>query len=87
MKWKQVSPTLELVLDGRLMVAMSREEWGELERLARRDEFDSKHPRCGACGQFLRKRVVLEGSLLLGGERDRWVSHYVQDYWGEWDHV
>lgn len=68
------------------MTEISREEWAELERAVQRDEFDRKHPRCGQCGQFLRKRSVVE-DWLLGGEWDRWESHFVRDYSGEWDHV
>jgi hypothetical protein len=56
----------------------------ELDRIA----WNEKHPRCDACGQFLRKRVVVPGGLDLGAPlQSDWISHYVQDYWGEWDHV
>ena len=60
----------------------------QYEAEKRREAWDEKHPRCDACGQFLRKRVILTGGLELGAPlQSEWISHYVQDYWGEWDHV
>lgn len=53
-------------------------------------QWHEKHPRCDTCGQFLKKRVVFEGGLNFLGKTERqsqWISHYVQDYWGEWDHI
>ena len=53
-------------------------------------QWHEKHPRCETCGQFLKKRVVVETPLslrLTREEQSQWISHYVQDYWGEWDHI
>jgi hypothetical protein len=63
------------------MKPMTREQWEFLERQARREEWDRKHPRCETCGQFLRRRYF------RGLMESEWISHYVQDYFGEWDHV
>ena len=41
------------------------------EHVIQRHKWDQAHPRCDGCGQFLG-----------GGE-----THYVQDYFGEWDHA
>lgn len=62
----------------------------ELDRM----DWEDKHARCDACGQFLKKRPPLDKDSpfieFLERERGRngdWIGHYVQDYWGEWDHV
>ncbi len=74
---------------GSIMSELTREEWQELERQAQRERWDDKHPRCETCGQFLRKRVVVENPLFpeIDLNESQWVSHYVRDYWGEWDHI
>jgi hypothetical protein len=43
----------EEVLRSGLMREMSREEWEYHEAQKRREEWDKKHPKCDACGQFL----------------------------------
>jgi hypothetical protein len=54
----------------------------------RRADWDEKHARCDGCGQFLQRAAPRPSSELdrLLDPAPRWVSHYVQDYWGEWDH-
>lgn len=62
----------------------------EHEQLAvKREEWSDKHARCDGCGQFLKKRVFIESTLFpeLDLNKSPWISHYVQDYWGEWDHI
>lgn len=82
MKWAIEEP---------LMREMSEVEVLELKRQAERDAWDQKHPRCETCGQFLKKKPPLkENELsfsLRQDDRDQWYSHYVRDYWGEYDHV
>lgn len=81
----------EEVLRTGLMREMSREQWEYHEELKRREEWDKKHPKCEECGQFLKKRPPrVKGSLeiRLGSDfEDLWYSHYVRDYWGEYDHI
>ena len=65
----------------RVMMPMTREQVERAAQQERRAAWDELHPRCESCGQFLRKR---RSPGLLESE---YIGHYVQDYFGEWDHV
>lgn len=83
---------LRLMTDEEVAAADKEQQdwWDNLseEELAK-IEWHEKHPRCETCGQFLKKRVVIEGGLFseIDLNQSQWISHYVQDYWGEWDHI
>ena len=78
MKWAIEEP---------LMREMSEVEVLELKRQAERDAWDQKHPRCGTCGQFLKKNPHFRG------DETPWeppmISHWYRSSYeyNEWDHI
>lgn len=72
LQWYVMSEEEALIVTGQVMVEMTRAEWEERERQARRDAFDRKHPRCWACGQFL-------------GSKPHWYKSSWE--YDEWDHI
>lgn len=64
--------------------------WDSLpEEELKRIEWHEKHPRCDTCGQFLKKRPPRPKGLFddIMEPESGWIGHYVQDYWGEWEHI
>lgn len=81
-EWRIMTPEEEAARDAAIPPEIREAE-------ERRAAFDEKHPRCDACGQFLKKwtRPPNMFDEILLEPATGWVSHYVQDYWGEWDHI
>lgn len=84
-------PESEVLMEWRIMTTEEQAEFDAQEtspEVIARELWAEKHPRCEECGQFLKKRVHKD-SLLFPDTfpASDWIGHFVQDYFGEWDHV
>lgn len=84
MEWRILTPEEEKAREDAIPPEIREEQ-------ERKAAWDEKHPKCEECGQFLKKRPPRDPNSLalrLGSDaEDLWYSHYVRDYWGEYDHI